>query len=134
MHSTTAWAYGLALAMNWPRVGLLMKRFLSVSIPCTLPSHVRRRQSLGVRTNPAVFEIEGGVIREGDEGLKQGQTREVGVFPLLSWYHASWDQEPDLPAGGMYFITVISKESKCGKARLRERIPLCVPCCMSQNP
>lgn len=28
-----------------------------------------------------------------------GQDADLTIFPLLSWYHASWDTEPDLPEG-----------------------------------
>lgn len=61
-------------------------------------------KTLGVRTNPAVFVLGGMEGKEG-EGIGGGlreerrQREEVVVFPLLSWYHASWDDEPDLPPG-----------------------------------
>lgn len=34
-----------------------------------------------------------------EEGLVVRGRQELAVFPLLSWYHASWDSEPDLPPG-----------------------------------
>ncbi|CAN0439707.1 unnamed protein product, partial [Laminaria digitata] len=66
----------------------------------------RACEDLGVRVDPAVFVVGGGggAGEEGSGGtgddwegeeIREGQ--EVGVFPLLSWYHASWDNEPDLP-------------------------------------
>lgn len=48
---------------------------------------------------------EGGVAEERRaEGEEKGGRvvtgrQELVVFPLLSWYHASWDNEPNLPPG-----------------------------------
>lgn len=74
-------------------------------------------QSLGVRTDPVIFvvgEEEGAgggrerrvLVEEGapgerpvEEGLAVQGRQELAVFPLLSWYHASWDSEPNLPPG-----------------------------------
>jgi hypothetical protein len=41
-------------------------------------------QAMNVRTDPTRYI---------------GQNTDLTIFPLLSWYHASWDTEPDLPAG-----------------------------------
>lgn len=36
----------------------------------------------------------------GEKGAAvPGARQELAVFPLLSWYHASWDDEPNLPPG-----------------------------------
>jgi hypothetical protein len=35
-----------------------------------------------------------------------GHDADLTIFPLLSWYHASWDTEPDLPAGITMFELV----------------------------
>lgn len=57
-----------------------------------------------MRTNPTVFVL-GGTEGKKEAGVgsalgeKRRQLEEVVVFPLLSWYHASWDDEPDLPPG-----------------------------------
>lgn len=37
--------------------------------------------------------------RPAEEGLVVRGRQELAVFPLLSWYHASWDSEPNLPPG-----------------------------------
>lgn len=34
-----------------------------------------------------------------EKGGATGGRQELAVFPLLSWYHASWDDEPNLPPG-----------------------------------
>lgn len=69
-----------------------------------------------MRTDPVVFVVgedgaggaraeevlvEEGVPGEGPagEGLVVRGRQELAVFPLLSWYHASWDSEPNLPPG-----------------------------------
>ena len=63
---------------------------------------------MGVRTNPAVFVLggSGGGEEEGTGvgGSEERGRQEVGVFPLLSWYHASWDDEPDLPPGVNHIV------------------------------
>mmetsp|Transcript_8977 Transcript_8977/g.11904 ORF Transcript_8977/g.11904 Transcript_8977/m.11904 type:complete len:505 (-) Transcript_8977:298-1812(-) len=41
---------------------------------------------LDVRVGPVCFS-----------GIAGGPQKDVWVFPLLSWYHASWDKEPNLP-------------------------------------
>ncbi|CAM9537948.1 unnamed protein product [Discosporangium mesarthrocarpum] len=51
-------------------------------------------ECLGVRTTPASF-----VTCAAESSSLRGGAEEVCIFPLLSWYHASWDGEPDLPAG-----------------------------------
>ncbi|CAM9213644.1 unnamed protein product [Ectocarpus fasciculatus] len=63
-------------------------------------------ESLGVRTDPVVFAV-GGEGKSGaaaergtsseENGGATGGRQELAVFPLLSWYHASWDDEPNLP-------------------------------------
>ncbi|CAN0426697.1 unnamed protein product [Pylaiella littoralis] len=74
----------------------------------------RMCESLGVRTDPAIFVVGGtqqggraagndggvaGAEKEAGEGggAGRGGRQELAVFPLLSWYHASWDDEPNLP-------------------------------------
>lgn len=47
-----------------------------------------------MRTSPATF------VFGGNSEAYDAKTEEALVlFPLLSWYHASWDSEPDLPPG-----------------------------------
>ncbi|CAM9447791.1 unnamed protein product, partial [Ectocarpus sp. 12 AP-2014] len=63
-------------------------------------------ESLGVRTDPVIFAVGGegksgvaaerGTTSEEKRGAMGGR-QELAVFPLLSWYHASWDDEPNLP-------------------------------------
>ena len=59
-------------------------------------------EECGVRTHPVLFQfnepddLEGGV---GDVGADDGEGRQrcdVCVFPLYSWYHASFNTEPNL--------------------------------------
>ena len=54
----------------------------------------------GARAEEVLVEEEG-VPGEGPagEGLVVRGRQELAVFPLLSWYHASWDSEPNLPPG-----------------------------------
>jgi hypothetical protein len=58
---------------------------------------------LRVHTQPLIVELEegAGMKREdGDEGLGKGagERRRLVLLPLLSWYHSSFDTEPELPA------------------------------------
>ena len=56
--------------------------------------------------DPVIFVVGGGAGEEGLEGTVERQGQEVGVFPLLSWYHASWDSEPDLPKGVPWYAMI----------------------------
>lgn len=75
-----------------------------------------REQSLGVRTDPVIFVVgedgaggtrePGALVDEavpGERPVGEGSVvrgrQELAIFPLLSWYHASWDSEPNLPPG-----------------------------------
>lgn len=94
----------------------------------SLEPHVRNlktvsSQSLGVRVNPVTFVL-GGNATGGEEVVEEGTaTTEVCLFPLLSWYHASWDDEPDLPPGVLPAVnlTTCSQSSNtrndCGEER-----------------
>lgn len=55
----------------------------------------------GAREKGLVEEGEGvaGERPPAEEGLVTRGRQELAVFPLLSWYHASWDSEPNLPPG-----------------------------------
>lgn len=54
----------------------------------------------GAREEGVLIE-EGGAPgeRTAEDGLVVRGRQELAVFPLLSWYHASWDSEPNLPPG-----------------------------------
>lgn len=34
---------------------------------------------------------------DDDEDEEEEEDRTVLVIPILSWYHSSWDTEPDIP-------------------------------------
>lgn len=61
--------------------------------------------------NPVTFVFGAGgskaAAEEREEKGGKGETQEVCLFPLLSWYHASWDDEPDLPPGACVCVFIV---------------------------
>lgn len=53
------------------------------------------------------MEVLNGICAELGVDTKPRQVDGVWIVPILSWYHASFDQEPDIP-GAMNIEKVVS--------------------------
>lgn len=54
-------------------------------------------EELGVLTKPFAVQCEDEDEEEVENQWEDPEDQHLLVIPLMSWYHSSWDVEPDIP-------------------------------------